>query len=180
MPKIKKKRMGFVIDLTPLVDITFLLLTFLMFTAKFKSEAEAEKQFTIRRPTVSPDTTKLPERDLAIINIAIDDKNPLDTSYYYGLTNTKDIPLIYQLIPEIPPEFQTKALIKVDTTTLGKLIRATLSVRSSTRFAIDADRRIRFKWVEDAMNILRRNRAFVFNFVTDKRQSEEAQKTEKK
>lgn len=172
--------MGFVIDLTPLVDITFLLLTFLMFTAKFKSEAEAEKQFTIRRPSVSPDTTKLPERDLAIINIAIDDKNPQDTSYYYGLTNTKDIPLIYQLVPEIPPEFQNKALVKVDTTTLGKLIRATLSVRSSTRFAIDADRRIRFQWVENAMNILRKNRAFVFNFVTDKRREGEEPKPEKK
>lgn len=180
MPKIKKKRMGFVIDLTPLVDITFLLLTFLMFTAKFKSEAEAEKQFTIRRPQVSPDTTKLPERDLAIINIAIDDKNPLDTSYYYGLTNVKDLQQVYQLVPEIPPEFYNKALIKVDTVTLGKLIRATLSVRSSTRFAIDADRRIRFKWVEDAMNILRRNRAFVFNFVTDKRRGGEQQETGKK
>ncbi len=176
MPKIKKKRMGFVIDLTPLVDITFLLLTFLMFTAKFKSEAEAEKQFTITRPRVSPDTTKLPERDLAIINIAIDDKNPLDTSYYYGLTNIKDLQQVYQLVPEIPAEFYNKALIKVDTTTLGKLIRATLSVRSSTRFAIDADKRVRFKWVEDAMNIMRRNRAFIFNFVTDKRSPEEQEK----
>ncbi|MCX7879750.1 MAG: biopolymer transporter ExbD [Ignavibacteria bacterium] len=172
MPKIKKKRMGFVIDLTPLVDITFLLLTFLMFTTKFKSEAEAEKQFTIRRPIATPDTTSLPERDLAIINIAIDDKNPTDTAYYYGITNVRDVPLIYQLVPEIPLEFQSKALIKVDTVILGKLIRATLSVRSSTRFAIDADQRIRFKWVEDAMNILRRNRAFVFNFVTEKKRPE--------
>lgn len=160
--------MSFVIDLTPLVDITFLLLTFLMFTAKFKSEAEAEKQFTIRRPTASPDTTKLPERDLAIINIAIDDKNPTDTSYYFGLTNIKDQQLVWPMVQEIPPEYANKALIKVDTTVLGKLIRATLSVRNSTRFAIDADQRIRFQWVENAMNILRRNRAFVFNFVTDK------------
>lgn len=173
MPKIKKKRMGFVIDLTPLVDITFLLLTFLMFTAKFKSEAEAEKQFTIKRPMVSPDTTKLPERDLAIVNIAIDEKNPTDTSYYYGLTNIKDQQQVWPLVSEIPPELYNKALIKVDTVVLGKLIRATLSVRSSTRFAIDADRRVRFKYIEDAMNILRRNRAFVFNFVTDKKREGE-------
>lgn len=50
MPKVKKKRMGFVIDMTPLVDITFLLLTFFMFTAKFKTEAEAEQKFVIERP----------------------------------------------------------------------------------------------------------------------------------
>lgn len=91
MPRIKKKRMSFVIDMTPLVDITFLLLTFLMFTAKFKSEAESEQQFTIVRPIASADTSKLPEKDLAVINIAIDDKNPQDTSYYFGLTDRKSV-----------------------------------------------------------------------------------------
>ncbi|MCK5741730.1 MAG: biopolymer transporter ExbD, partial [Chlorobi bacterium] len=37
MAKVKKNRVSFVIDMTPLVDITFLLLTFFMFTAKFKT-----------------------------------------------------------------------------------------------------------------------------------------------
>ena len=55
MPKVKKKRIGFVIDMTPLVDITFLLLTFFMFTAKFKTEAESEQKFYIKRPVASGD-----------------------------------------------------------------------------------------------------------------------------
>ncbi len=171
MPRIKKKRMSFVIDMTPLVDITFLLLTFLMFTAKFKSEAESEQQFTIVRPIASADTSKLPEKDLAVINIAIDDKNPQDTSYYFGLTNKNDWEGVRSLVPEIPEADRLRNLVKCDTNTayLGKLIRATLAVRSSTRFAVDADKRVRFKFIEDAMSTLRKNKAFTFNFVTDKR-----------
>jgi len=99
--RIKKKRMNFVIDMTPLVDITFLLLTFLMFTAKFKSEAESEQEFTITRPLASPDTTKLPDKDIAIINVAIDDKNPTDTSYYFGLTNTRDWQQVYDNVRQV-------------------------------------------------------------------------------
>lgn len=173
MPKVKKKRMSFVIDMTPLVDITFLLLTFLMFTAKFKSEAESEQEFTITRPMVSPDTTKIPEKDLAIINIAIDDKNPKDTSFYYGLTNTKDWEQVLEFVPDIPDEYRTKNLIKVDTLVLGKLIRATLAVRNTTTFALDADKRVRFRYIEDVMNTLRKNKAFTFNFVTEKEKPKE-------
>lgn len=171
MPRIKKKRMTFVIDMTPLVDITFLLLTFLMFTAKFKSEAESEQQFTIVRPIASADTSKLPEKDLCVINIAIDDKNPQDTSYYFGLTNSNDWEGVRRLVPEIPEVDKTKNLVKCDTnqTYIGKLVRATLAVRSSTKFAVDADKRVRFKFIEDVMNTLRKNKAFTFNFVTDKR-----------
>lgn len=169
MPKVKKKRMTFVIDMTPLVDITFLLLTFLMFTAKFKSEAESEQQFTIVRPQASADTTKLPEKDLAILNVAIDDKNLSDTSYYYGLTNTADWQSVVNMVPEIPLDQRSKNLIKVDTTVLKKLIRSTLMVRSTTKFALDADKRVRYKWIEDAINTLRISKAFIFNFVTEKR-----------
>ena len=179
MPRIKKKRMSFVIDMTPLVDITFLLLTFLMFTAKFKSEAESEQEFTIVRPQATADTTRLPERDLALINIAIDDKNPTDTSYYFGLTNAKDWQLVVSYVPEIPPDQRTKSLVKVDTNVLGKLVYATIAVRNTTTFALDADKRVRFKYIEDAMNTLRKNKAFIFNFVTDKRKGAE-QETKKK
>ncbi len=36
MPAVKKKRMSIAIDMTPLVDVAFLLLTFFMLTTKFK------------------------------------------------------------------------------------------------------------------------------------------------
>ena len=55
--KVKVKRVGFAIDMTPLVDITFLLLTFFMFTATFKTQAESEQKFVVQRPATTPSDT---------------------------------------------------------------------------------------------------------------------------
>ncbi len=170
MPKIKKKRMGFVIDMTPLVDITFLLLTFFMFTAKFKSQAEAEQKFVIQRPQVTADTSKVPDRDVAIIKIAIDSVTQ-DTSYYYEIVNEADRNLVWQKTQSISDEQKMKAQIMLGTNTeaLSELIRNTRIVRPNTKFAIDADRRLSFKWIFAAMDELRKNNATVFNYVTEKR-----------
>ena len=177
MPKLKKKRMGFVIDMTPLVDITFLLLTFLMFTAKFKSEAEADQEFMIVRPNASPDTTSLPERDLAIISVALENDG-MDTSYYYGMTNSFDKEKVFSNIKQIPDSLRRKATIKVDTLLLNSLVRNTRIVNPSTIFALDADKSIEYKYVFDVMNILRKNRAFTFNYVTEKRRANTGTKQE--
>jgi biopolymer transport protein ExbD len=159
MPKLKKRRLGFVLDMTPLVDITFLLLTFFMLTAKFKSEAESQQRFTIVRPQATADTSRLPDKDLAIIKIGIDTVAG-DTSYYYGSME--------QL--QLPPNARQ---VKVGLSELDELIRRTRIVKPTTRFAIDADQRVRYKWVEDLMDVLRQNRATVFNFVTDRRPPEQ-------
>lgn len=173
MPKIKKKRMGFVIDMTPLVDITFLLLTFFMFTAKFKTEAESEQKFVIQRPKVSADTSKVPEKDLAIVKIAIDsvgvNNMPPDTCYYFELVNETDRPTVWGLCKSLDDVQRTKAQIKVSLPQLDELVKNTVNVRSGTKFALDADRRLTFKWVYQAMDILRKNRATKFNYVTEKK-----------
>ena len=168
MPKVKKKRVGFSIDMTPLVDITFLLLTFFMFTAKFKSDAEAQQKFTIQRPKVTPDTTTIPQNDIAIIKIAIDSAT-LDTNYFYELSNETDRAKVWNSISSLTPEQKSTAQLKVTKEVLNELVRNTRIARSNTKFAIDADRRLRFKWVDDAMNVLRKNQATVFNFVTEKK-----------
>lgn len=170
MSKVKMKRQGFVIDMTPLVDITFLLLTFFMFTAKFKSEVESEQKFKIIRPTSSADTTKLPEKDLAIIKIAIDTANQNDTSYYYEVVNEADRSAIWESVKELSPEQRLKRQLKCDSTLLEALIGRTRGTNPNTRFAIDADKRIRYKYVFTAMDALRRKRATQFNFVTNKPQ----------
>lgn len=169
MPKIKKKRTGFVIDMTPLVDITFLLLTFFMFTAKFKSDAESEQKFVIQRPQVSPDTSKVPEKDLAVVKIAIDSATA-DTNYFFELTNETDRSQVWSSTKGISPEYMDKAQVKVNLEMLAEMIRNTKLTNDKTKFAIDADKRLRFQWVYDAMDVLRKNYATQFNYVTDKRQ----------
>ena len=172
MPKVKKKRTGFVIDMTPLVDITFLLLTFFMFTAKFKTEAESEQKFYIQRPKVTADTSKLPERDLAITKIAIEVdsvRNTSDTSYYYEIVNEQDRMKVWSNLDNLPAEVTNKALLKVDLVMLNKLVGLTRQANPKTRFAIDADKKLRFKWVSDVMDVYRKNLATVFNYVTEKK-----------
>ena len=170
MAKVKKKRLGFVIDMTPLVDITFLLLTFFMFTAKFKTEAESEQKFVIKRPASTPvDTAVMPDKDLAIIKIAIDSATG-DTSYYYELINEADRQAVWQRLPNFTPELLSKHQLNVSKEALNDLVLSTRVVRPSTKFAIDADKNLRFKWIAEAMDILRKNRATMFNYVTDKKQ----------
>ncbi len=174
MPKLKKRRLGFVLDMTPLVDITFLLLTFFMLTAKFKSEAESQQRFTIIRPQATADTSRLPDKDLAIIKIGIDTVAG-DTAYYYEMTNETDWAQVIGSVEQLQQAFagQRVRQVKVSLQELDELIRRTRIVRPTTRFAIDADRRVRYKWVEDLMEVLRQNRATIFNFVTDRRPPEQ-------
>ena len=170
--KVKAKRVGFTIDMTPLVDITFLLLTFFMFTATFKSQAEAEQKFVIERPATTPvDTSKLPDRDIATIKIAIDTATA-DTNYYYEVVNENDRMVVWQNTPGIPAEYMDNALLPCGSNKelLNLLVKNTRITNPTTSFAIDADQHLRFEWVNDAMDILRRNRATVFRYVTDKRQ----------
>ncbi|MDX9790827.1 MAG: biopolymer transporter ExbD [Candidatus Kapaibacterium sp.] len=169
MPKIKAKRTGFVIDMTPLVDITFLLLTFFMFTAKFKSQAESEQKFVIERPQVTADTSKVPDRDVAIIKIAVDSVT-FDTTYYYEVANETDREQIWVRTDAVPAELKDKAQLQVSVEVLDELVRNTRLVRPETQFAIDADKKLRFKWISDAMDVLRMNRATTFNYVTEKKQ----------
>jgi biopolymer transport protein ExbD len=67
MSKFKANRQAVRIDMTPLVDVAFLLLTFFMLTTQFKPEEEV----TIILPSSHSDY-KLPESDVMIVNVAQD------------------------------------------------------------------------------------------------------------
>lgn len=172
MSKVKKKRLGFVLDMTPLVDITFLLLTFFMFTAKFRSEAESQQKFVIKRPRTQVDTSKLPEKDLVMIKIGIDTANH-DTAYYVSMINENDVAEFARqmMALKFPNATDRTALFKItDSLWLGKAIERTRGINPRAVYAIDADRRLPYRWVETAINEMRLRRATSFRFVTDKKQ----------
>ena len=65
MARFKKKRVGISLDMTPLVDVAFLLLTFFMLTTKFKPVEEAQ--------IVLPESHakyKIPESDVMTITFS--------------------------------------------------------------------------------------------------------------
>ncbi len=162
----KPKRLGLKLDMTPLVDVAFLLLTFFMFTAKFKSEAESEQKFEIKRPVASADTTKLPEIGTAIVKIAIEEKTG-DTTMWFTVTNEKERKEIYSILPTVSAEDAGKAQIQVpDTTSLGMLVLQTRRTNGKIKFVVDADRRIKYGNIERVMNTFRSQGATIFNFVT--------------
>jgi len=171
MSKIKKKRVGFVLDMTPLVDITFLLLTFFMFTAKFRNEAENQQKFTIKRPQTTQDTAKLPEKDLVMIKVGIDSVEN-DTAFYLSMVGEQDVAKLAEAMValDFPGATEKTALFKIsDSTWLGKAVEQARIVNPRAQFAVDADRRIKYRWIETAMNEMRKKRATTFNFVTDKK-----------
>src|SRR5512133_246474 len=162
----KPKRLGFTLDMTPLVDVAFLLLTFFMFTAKFKSDAENEQKYDIRRPIAVADTTKLPEVGTGTVKIAITKEG--DTIMQYAISNEKQRAEVYKLKPGITPEDAARrAMIDVaDTAQLRSFILASRMQDPKMKFVIDADRRISFRQIERVMNTLRSASARIFNFVT--------------
>lgn len=167
MGKLKKKRVGFVLDLAPLVDITFLLLTFFMFTAKFKSEAESEQKFALKRPKITADTTKIPERGVAMIKIGIDTTaSPPDTSFYYTLSDEPARKAVFEN-SNLPEEDKSKVQVKVKPDALNVLVSQTRRFDRKIKFAVDADAGIQFVYIDTLMSIMRRNNATIFNFVTD-------------
>ena len=171
MSKIKKKRIGFVLDMTPLVDITFLLLTFFMFTAKFKSDSENQQKFEIKRPRTQSDTAKLPDKDLVMIKIGADSVSK-DTAFYVSMINEQDIIGLRQALFEakFPGIDEKTSVYKIkDTVWLGTIIEKCRIVNQRAAFAIDADRRLRYYWVELAMNEMRKKRATTFKFITEKK-----------
>jgi biopolymer transport protein ExbD len=163
----KPKRVGFQLDMTPLVDVAFLLLTFFMLTAKFKSDAESEQRFEIKRPMASADTTVLPETGTATVKVAIDDKTN-DTVVWYAIANDQLRSTVFTKSGYAEEE-ATKAQVQVpDSAKLATLVIQSRYADNKMKFVIDADRRISFGKIENVMNTLRGQGATIFNFVTIK------------
>lgn len=149
MPAVKKKRMSIAIDMTPLVDVAFLLLTFFMLTTKFKPMEDV--QVTL---PASHAKAKMPESDVMTITFSPDGK------YYFGLDSQQ---LRAQLFGE---RNKLKPSIPVTLEELTDLAQQARSANPKMRTIIKGDRSGPYGPAEDVMNALQKANIARFELVT--------------
>jgi biopolymer transport protein ExbD len=150
MPKVKKKRVGIRIDMTPMVDVAFLLLTFFMLTTQFRPPEEV----VVELPS-SHSVFKLPESDVMIITVSKEGK------IFLGLDSQT---LRARLFGD---ENKLRAGIEVDAGQLGNLLIQARIANPKLRTVIKGDKEAPYGQIEDIMNTLQRAKISRFNLVTD-------------
>lgn len=175
MAKIKLKRHGFRLDMTPMVDVGFLLVTFFMLTAKFKPQSDVPLQ--IQLPAAIADTTRLPDANIATIQVGLkaSENGGEDTIIEFGLSNEQDRAPVYKPLNLLDPktgapltdmQLSRKAAVVVSKASLETVIEQSRLQNPSMRYAIDADSAVSFGTVADVMHALQKYGATRMNLVT--------------
>jgi biopolymer transport protein ExbD len=146
----KKRRIGIAIDMTPMVDVAFLLLIFFMCTTQFKPP-EKDK---ITLPE-SNSEAKSPESE--IITVAVTAAKP-----QYG--NQPHVRVIYrnhgqEVSQEVPPD-----LVK---DRMGGILSAARAANPSARMIVKMDKDAPYGVMADLMPALQQAKASRFNVQTD-------------
>ncbi|HCA80095.1 MAG TPA: biopolymer transporter ExbD [Bacteroidetes bacterium] len=150
MARFKKKRVGISLDMTPLVDVAFLLLTFFMLTTKFKPVEEAQ--------IVLPESHakyKIPESDVMTITFSPDGK------LYLGLDSQQ---LRAQLFGD---QNKLKPAIPISMEELVPLAQQARSANPKLRTVIRGDKDSMYGPAEDVMNALQKANIARFELVTE-------------
>ncbi|MFN0149167.1 MAG: ExbD/TolR family protein [bacterium] len=132
-----KRRLGVAIDMTPMVDVAFLLLIFFMTTTTFKPAEEV----VIQLP-VSHAKYKVPDTGVLILTIAQD-------ATIYRQVGTHD------------------PMMKVEAAEVANVIRAERMRDRTLRVIVRADKNCPYGTMEDMMNALQEARATRFVLMTE-------------
>ena len=150
MPKHKKGRVGIRMDMTPLVDVAFLLLTFFMLTTQFKPPEEV----SVILPS-SHSAFKLPESNVMMITVNEDGE------IWLGVDQQS---LMARLFGQ---EAFYRAAVQVTKESLGNiLIQARIS-NPRLRTVVKGDMNAPYGPVEDVMDVLQKAQITRFNLVTE-------------
>lgn len=150
MARFKKKRVGISLDMTPLVDIAFLLLTFFMLTTKFKPVDETQ--------IVLPESHakyKMPESDVMTITFSPDGK------LFLGLDSQQ---LRAQIFGD---QNKLKPAIPISIEELVPLAQQARSANPKLRAVIRGDKDSMYGPAEDVMNALQKANIARFELVTE-------------
>lgn len=147
----KKGRINVVIDMTPMVDVTMLLLTFFMLTTKFRPPQEAE----VILPS-SHAAFELPQSDVMTVSVTKDNKLFLDLDSQF---------LKAKMFGE---ENKLKSGFAVeDKQTLAELMVQARVYNPKLRTVIRGDKNVQYGAIEDVMDILQKIKITRFSLVTE-------------
>ncbi len=146
----KTKRVGFKLDMTPMVDVGFLLLTFFMLSTTFKPQDVADVTIP-----VSHSAFKLPDVDVMTVTV---DK---EGSVFLGLDNQNLRGAVFG------PQYALKAGVGVTMAELPELLRNARIRNPKLRTVIKADRESQYKVIQGVMETLQKQGITRFNLVTD-------------
>ncbi|MGA3286194.1 MAG: biopolymer transporter ExbD [Bacteroidota bacterium] len=150
MPKHKKKRLGTRIDMTPMVDVALLLLTFFMMTTQFKPPEDVEVIIP-----ASHSQFKMPESHIMMVYVNKEGK------IYLGVDAQG---LMEQLFGK---ESRYKRAIEVDKNTLGNILIQARINDPKLRTVVKGDKDAPYGPIEDVMDVLVKAQIMRFNLVTD-------------
>ncbi|ARM30424.1 biopolymer transporter ExbD [Prosthecochloris sp. HL-130-GSB] len=170
MSKIKSRRIGFRLDMTPMVDVAFLLLTFFMLTTKFRPP----EQVAIDPPS-SHSEQKVPES--GALTVSVSEEN----SYYIGVSSQPvRVAMFERLIGPVLREsgmsegavsdslqsFKLTESFAVDHDALERYIVTARVSDQNIRPVIKADVDADFDAVDYVLKVFRESNILTFNLVT--------------
>ncbi|MDP2209513.1 MAG: biopolymer transporter ExbD [Bacteroidota bacterium] len=172
MPKIKKGRVSIRIDMTPFVDIGFLLLTFFMLTTQFKPPEEV----VIELP-FSHSQYKLPESDVLMLTLTKDDRIflGLDAQNAKLRVLSDVVKRNWEYYPaDIRKQYQTPEnmaklapSIEVTVKDLADLLVKARITNPKLRTVVKGDKDANYGLTEDVMDILQKTMITRFNLITN-------------
>jgi biopolymer transport protein ExbD len=150
MPKIKKARVAVKIDMTPMVDVAFLLLTFFMLTTQFRPPEEVQ----IVLPA-SHSAFKLPESKVMLITISKDDR------IFLGFDSPRMMEKIFG------EANKNRRSVEVTTHDLANLLIQARIANPSLYTVVKGDKDAGFGVTEDVMDVLQKTNITRFNLITE-------------
>ena len=152
-----KKRQGIAIDMTPMVDVAFLLLIFFMLTTQFKPPEKKE----IKLPE-SHSELKVPQSKLILLSVADDGSMLLQTPTVKLDPATNKPVLDSEGNPRIVTENNPVEMGSLE----GQIQKARLE-NPQARMVIKTDKRTDFGVMQDIMGIMQDTNTTTFNLVTE-------------
>ena len=150
MPKHKKKRLGTRIDMTPMVDVALLLLTFFMMTTQFKPPEDVEVIIPASHSQI-----KLPESHIMMVYVNREGK------IYLGV----DAQGLMERLFGTGSKY--KRAVEVDKNTLGNILIQARINDPKLRTVVKGDKDAPYGPMEDVMDVLVKAQITRFNLVTD-------------